>query len=77
VYSLGLPAVTLWDTLYPSAGKLPQGTGNNALFVEVVLHGVRPRTATHLQDCAVSLNESSLRPSAKQIEAALKDVQGP
>jgi serine/threonine protein kinase len=78
VYSL---AVTMWDILHPSVDKFPQASGDNAHVLEVVLNGMRPRldnTAPPKLRAVIEgswQREPGLRPSAKQIVAALEDVQ--
>jgi len=78
VYSL---AVTMWDILHPSADKFPQVNGDNAHVLEVVLNGMRPRLDNSTPPKLRGVIEGSwqrepgLRPSAKQIVAALEDVQ--
>ncbi|KAF1784244.1 Winged helix-turn-helix DNA-binding domain [Phytophthora cactorum] len=78
VYSL---AVTMWDILYPAGDKFPQTNGDHVKVIEEVLHGARPRLDNNTPLRLRGIIERSwhrdpgLRPSAKQIVAALEDVQ--
>jgi hypothetical protein len=78
VFSL---AVTMWDILHSSAEKLPQGNGDNARVMEVVLHGVRPpidnNSPPRLRGIIekASQSEPGLRAPSKQIVAPLEDIQ--
>ncbi|GMF26732.1 unnamed protein product [Phytophthora lilii] len=78
VYSL---AVTMWDILHPAGEKYPQTNGDNAQIIEFVLRGMRPRLDSTTPPRLRGIIDRSwqrdpgLRPSAKQIVAALEDVQ--
>ncbi|KAG3005518.1 hypothetical protein PC120_g17913 [Phytophthora cactorum] len=78
VYAL---AVTMWDILHPAGDKFPQANGDHVQIIEEVLHGARPRQSNNTPLRLRGIIERSwhrdpgLRPSAKQIVAALEEVQ--
>ncbi|KAG7382575.1 hypothetical protein PHYPSEUDO_004716 [Phytophthora pseudosyringae] len=78
VYSL---AITMWELLHPSAVKFSQTNGDLGQVIEAVLNGIRPGIHTSIPPKLRDVIERSwqrdpvCRPSAKQVVAALEDVQ--
>ncbi|KUF76815.1 hypothetical protein AM587_10004572 [Phytophthora nicotianae] len=78
VYALG---VLMWDILHPGAINFPQANQEHAQLFTEVLNGARPRLDQKTPPKLRGIIERSwardpnLRPSAKQIVAALENVQ--